>query len=96
VFFVEDLYLIVLQAEFEHGNPVIRHELSGDRTADQARKPGTATGEILFGLDRRELIPAGFRLDRDNVLTTEPIHTDVEFVDLDLADAGHRGPEVVL
>ena len=81
---------------FEHGDPVVCHELGGDRTTAQCGEFLSTAGDILFGLLPSVLVLSTLCLNGNDILTATSINPDVQLIDLNLPDSLHRSSQMVL
>jgi len=74
----EDTLLPLFQ--FEEGNEIILHELGSDRSTNQGRELGGADCDILFDLDNIDRIISALCLNREYVVRTSLVESNVYLV----------------
>src|SRR5690606_2615051 len=94
--FVYHLDLVAFKGELEQSYYPIGHELRCDRAAAHSGKLLLGETYILCGLNDPDLSLSAFRLNRNDIVTSVLVETDIEFVDLNLPNSFHRGSQVIL
>lgn len=82
--------------KFKKGDDVIPHELGSYRPAHQTGKLLPAYAYILFDLDDAELVPAGFRVHRNDVPRSGFVDADINLVRFGLTKFGYPSSEMAL
>ncbi len=96
VLLIDNLNLITCGNEFEQGNSIIRHKLSGNGATDQLGVLFSAACNVLMSLDYSMLIGPSLSLNRHHELTTMFINSNINLVDFYLAYAFDGGPKMIL
>ena len=81
---------------FEHSNLCWRDELHGNRAAYQLRELCRTASDILTGLHDSMLVTTTLRLNRNDILASVLVNTDIDFIDLNLPDVLYCRTKVVL
>ncbi len=82
--FVEDANSVILDSHLEENDNVFAHELSRNRSADQAWKLVPADEQVLFELDAAKLIGTSFGLHWDYELSPCLADANVDLIYLHL------------
>lgn len=86
---INNANFVVDESKLEQRDAIIRQKLRENGTTFQRRELLRAAAHILLGLHNRQLIMAALCLNRNNVLRSSSINSNIDFVDLDLTHPGH-------
>jgi hypothetical protein len=90
MFFCRNDELVFVPLEFKQGDCLISHELGRHGSADQIGELIPTHRFILFDLDDAQSVLARLGLDRNNIVDSLTIQTDVQFVSFHLPNMRSR------
>ena len=94
--FFHNFDLPFVERKLEKSYYPFAHKLRGDWPAAYSRKFFRCKRKVLARLNDTDLILATLRLDRNYIVASVLVETDVKFVDLNLTDSLHRCAKMVL
>ena len=92
----DNLHFVILKRKLEECDDVAFHKLGRHRATFHPWKFLLHEFYVLCDLHDPYLIFTALGLDRNDVVTTALVETDIKLIDFDLTDSAHGCSEVVL